>query len=75
MADCERCGKSYNEEDFTPEERLIQAIFGEQLCRDCQTKKGMVACSNPNCGRVVKAPIYLNNEPFHPECLPYTEEA
>lgn len=32
---CSKCGKAYNPNVFTVEERLLQAIFGEHLCPHC----------------------------------------
>ena len=64
---CNKCDKAYNPNNYTPEERLLQAIFGEHLCPHCLKYKDAQICTH--CNREVLAPVYYNEEPYHSKCL------
>lgn len=64
---CSKCGKAYNPNAYTAEERLLQAIFGEHLCPHCFTLKDAVTCVK--CNKDTLTPVYYNEEPYHSKCL------
>jgi len=64
---CSKCGKPYNPTVFTPEERLLQAIFGEHLCPHCMTYRDSAICTH--CGKEVLAATFFEGEPYHSKCL------
>jgi len=64
---CSKCGKAYNPNESTADARLLQAIFGEHLCPHCFTHKNAQICVH--CSKVVLAPVYYNDEPYHSKCL------
>lgn len=68
MLICSKCGKRFKEWRSN-EEKLLQAIFGDSLCKECRMGYGICA----KCGKPAEKPIYFNEEPYHPKCLPYGE--
>ena len=64
--ECSRCHKEFIDHR-TPEEKLIQALFGEILCKDCFENKDSQPCSY--CGETVLAPISYNDKPYHSKCI------
>jgi len=51
----------------TPEEKLIQAIFGETLCRSCHEGRDAQPCVY--CGELALSPALYNGESYHSKCL------
>lgn len=64
---CNKCGKAYDPTEFTAEERLLQALFGEHLCPHCHTHRDAQVCVK--CVEEVLAPVYYEGEPYHSKCL------
>ena len=64
---CNKCGRAYNPNLYTPEERLLQAIFGEHLCPKCLKYAHATFCVM--CEKEVLTPVYYEDEPYHPGCL------
>ena len=64
---CSKCGKAYNPRDFTADERLLQAIFGEHLCPHCFEHRDAQICVK--CNREALVPVYFEGEPYHSKCL------
>ncbi len=64
---CSKCGEAYNPNKFTAEQRLLQAIFGENLCPKCFATKGSSICVE--CNKDVSELVYYNEESYHSICL------
>lgn len=64
---CSKCDKAYNPRVLTPEERLLQAIFGEHLCPHCSAHRDAQICAR--CNKEVLAPVYFEDSPYHSKCL------
>jgi len=71
MAICENCGVGFREAR-TPEERLLNAVFGVTLCHNCQSKFEIIECTE--CGKEVVRPVYFDGKPYHSFCLPWRED-
>ena len=72
FAKCENCGKKYKD-NRNVDQKLLDAIFGQRnLCQECLKDLTLEKCSK--CGKFVENPIWFGDEPYHPSCLPYSEE-
>jgi len=65
---CSCCGDLF-EEPHTPERALLDAIFcnTDHYCPNCHPYYPL--CTK--CQKEEENPIYYENKPYHPECLPY----
>ena len=68
---CENCGrKFYIWQDSA--EKLLNAIFGRPpLCKKCTLEADYPKCAK--CGKVTTSGLAFNDNPYCPECLPYSE--
>lgn len=64
---CDVCGKTYSPNKLSPEERLLQALFGEHVCPSCLEHRSAKICAK--CNKLVLKPVYFEDEPYHPKCL------
>ena len=67
---CRKCGNEY-EASMTPEEQLLSAIFGRDLCEYCGGEKFI--CKK--CGGDIRRgdEVCFGDNPYHTTCLPYSE--
>ena len=76
MRKCAKCYKSFAEWE-TPEEMLLQAIFGEgPLCKKCAKERdeALLYLCNACRKRIEKdKEVLFNDRPYHSYCLPHSE--
>ena len=75
LRECSSCGRRFRSWE-TPEEMLLQAIFGEgPLCKPCARKRdeGLLYLCN-SCGKAIEKDkeVLFNDRPYHTYCLPHS---
>ncbi len=76
LRNCVNCGKRFREWR-TPDERLLDAIFGAgPLCKSCAKKRDEeLSYLCRSCWKPIPRgkEIFFNNQPYHSYCLPYSD--
>jgi len=64
---CSRCRVQFEREQ-TAESRLLEAILpgGPTVCPACS----LIQAECTKCSTGIEHPIYFEDKPYHPECLP-----